>query len=155
MSVTQLDERGIVKACPNCGQLNRLVFSSLSSRVRCGRCKELLPALSSHIDIDEEGLFDSLLRSASLPVVVDFWADWCGPCKMMSPELEKFATEAAGECAIAKVNTEMLPALAQRHGINALPTLVLFVNGTEVTRTEGARSASQIRRFITEGLASR
>jgi thioredoxin 2 len=155
MTVTQLDERGVVEACPKCGQLNRLLFSSLANRVRCGRCKSVLPPLSTHIEIGEESAFDALLGSSSLAVLVDFWADWCGPCKMMAPEVEKFAADAAGHCAVAKVNTELLPAVAQRHGINALPTLVLFVNGTEVGRAEGARSAAQVRRFVSEALEAR
>src|SRR4051794_27914815 len=150
MSATQLDERGVIEVCPNCGQKNRVPFSNLGSGVRCGRCKTDLPPLASTIEIGDEALFESLIGSSSMPVLVDFWAQWCGPCKMMAPELERVASGNAGKFAVAKADTEVVPMLAQRFRVSALPTLVLFKNGSEVARIEGARPAAQIERFVME-----
>jgi thioredoxin 2 len=152
MNATRLDDRGVIEACPQCGQQNRIPFASLGNLVRCGHCRTELPRLASAIEIDEEETFESLTDASSLPVLVDFWADWCGPCKMMAPELKRVAAHSAGKYVIAKVNTEGLPALAQRHHISALPTLVLFAGGRERMRVEGARPAVEIQRFVEQAL---
>ena len=102
----------------------------------------------SPIEIAEEADFESLIGSSSLPVLVDFWADWCGPCKMLAPEVNRLAANNSEKFIIAKVNTEGLPTLAQRFQINALPTLVLFAGHKEVARTQGAQHAMQIQRFV-------
>src|SRR5437868_5099952 len=148
MSATQLDDRGVIETCPKCGQKNRVEFSRLESVVRCGSCKTELPPLASPIEIDDEETFESLTAASSLPVLVDFWADWCGPCKMMAPELSKVASSSGGKFVVAKVNTEGVPALAQRFRISALPTLMLLKGGTEAARAEGARPAVEIQKFV-------
>ncbi len=149
---TQLDERGVIEMCPNCGQKNRVLFSALANSVRCGRCHTELSRLEAPLEIDGDGAFDSLLQEASLPVLVDFWADWCGPCKMMAPEIGRIATNNAGKLLVLKVNTEGLPAVAQRFHVNALPTLVLLNSGSELARAEGARPAVEIQQFIEQTL---
>ena len=128
--------------------MNRVSFGHLGSAARCGRCKTELPGLDSPIDIDDEAAFESLLESSPLPVLVDFWADWCGPCKMMAPEVSRVASRSGGKFVVAKMNTEGLPMLAQRFNIHALPSLLLFSGGTERGRTEGARPAAEIQRFV-------
>ncbi len=148
MNTTQLDERGVVESCPHCGQRNRILYSRFAEPVRCGRCKAELPLVSEPIEISDDSAFDQLVESISVPLVVDFWAEWCGPCKMMAPELHKFAAAHAGRIAVAKVNSEGLPTLAQRFGIAAIPTLVLFDRGREAGRAQGARSSSQIEGFV-------
>jgi thioredoxin 2 len=148
MSATQLDDRGVIEKCPKCGQKNRVQFSSLGSVTRCGQCKTDLPPLASPIEINDEDTFESLTSASSLPVLVDFWADWCGPCKMMAPELSKVASNSGGKFVVAKVNTEGVPALAQRFKVSALPTLMLFKGGAEVGRAEGARPAVEIQKFV-------
>src|SRR6266850_3499532 len=152
MNATQLDDRGVIETCPKCRQKNRVQFSGLGSVVRCGHCKAELPPLASPIEINDEGAFESLAGASSLPVLVDFWADWCGPCKMMAPELSKVASSSVGKFVVAKVNTEGVPALAQRFRISALPTLMLVKNGTEVARTEGARPAVEIQKFVEQSI---
>src|SRR5258706_11307432 len=147
MNATQLDDRGVIETCSNCGQKSRVQFSRLGSVVRCGSCKTELPPLVSPIEINDEDDFESLTAASSLPVLVDFWADWCGPCKMMAPELNKVASSSGGKFVVAKVNTESVPVLAQRFKISALPTLVVIKGGTEVARTQGARPAVEIQKF--------
>ena len=152
MNTTHLDGRGVIETCPNCGQQNRVLYAVLGNAIRCGRCRVDLSPLAAPLEIDEETAFDSLTQAAQLPVLVDFWADWCGPCKMMAPEVKRVAENNSGKLVVAKVNTEGLPALAQRFRINALPTLLLLVGGVETTRAEGARPAVQIQQLVDQTL---
>ncbi len=99
--------------------------------------------------------FDAVVASSSLPVVVDFWAPWCGPCRMVAPELEKVARSAAGELLVVKVNTEALPALGDRFGIQSIPTMAVFRDGGEIARTAGARPASDILAFVRQATLHR
>ena len=92
--------------------------------------------------------FDALTGRSALPVLVDFWAPWCGPCKMVAPEIVKVANETAGHFLVAKVNTEELPSLGQRFRVTAIPTMALFKGGIEVARQAGAMPAPAIRKFI-------
>lgn len=96
--------------------------------------------------------FDALVASSPLPVVVDFWAPWCGPCRMMAPELDKVATGAAGEWLIVKVNTDAVPELGERFRIRSIPTLAIFHGGREIHRAAGARSAGDIRTLVATNL---
>jgi thioredoxin 2 len=148
MNATQLDEKGLIEACPHCGQKNRVAFAHLGEGARCGHCKEQLPRLELPIEIDEVEAFESLIETSNLPVLVDFWADWCGPCKMMVPEVKRVAASNAGRFVVAKVNTEGLPALAERFKISAIPTLLIFAHGAELARSEGALPSVQIQRFM-------
>lgn len=152
MNATLLDDRGVIETCPQCGQKNRVQFSRLASVVRCGSCKSELPPIASPIEINDEGAFESLTAAPSLSVLVDFWADWCGPCKMMAPELSKVASASGGKFVVAKVNTESVPALAERFKISALPTLMVLKGGAEVARAQGARSAAQILAFVEQSI---
>ena len=148
MSATGLDQKGIVESCRNCGQRNRIAYERLGKIVRCGRCKAELPGPDAPLDISEASAFRALIANSSIPVLVDFWADWCGPCKMMAPELKRVAIGNAGRCVVAKVNTEGMPMLAQQYLITALPTLALFIGGAEI-------GAHQIRALKVEPLQKR
>jgi thioredoxin 2 len=154
MTETALDDRGVIETCPKCGQKNRVLFSGLANTVRCGKCKEELPPLKGPIEISDESAFNSLIRSSPVPVLVDFWAPWCGPCKMMAPELKRVAENSGGKFLVAKVDTEAVPALSQRFQINAIPTLAVFSGGTESARTQGFRPASQIEKFVAGSIVS-
>jgi thioredoxin 2 len=142
------DERGVLTACPECGQRARLNYGQLSKTFRCAKCQTELPAVNRPIVISSEAIFASLTTQSALPVLVDFWADWCGPCKMVAPELDKIAQEGANQWLVAKVNTEELPGLAQRFRISALPTMAIFQDGNEIARKAGAMQAPAIRQFI-------
>jgi thioredoxin 2 len=145
MSTLTADDRGIIVSCPSCGQRNRIPFGR---DARCGKCQTALPAPAEPIDLPTAAAFDALIAAAGLPVVVDFWAPWCGPCLMVAPELVKVAAAHAGEWIIAKVNTEAIPELGERFGVRSIPTMAVFDGGREVARTSGARPAAQIEAFV-------
>jgi thioredoxin 2 len=155
MGTAKVDDKGVITTCPECGQKNRVPFERLGDTGRCGNCKARIPPPSVPLEIDQETRFDGIIGSSPVPVVVDYWAPWCGPCRMVAPELEKVASAGAGRFIVAKVNTEALPGLAQRHQIRSIPTLGVFVGGREVARTAGARPASAIEAFIHESVGSR
>lgn len=148
MASYELDDRGIITACPECGQRNRLLFERLADTVRCGNCKHELTAPQIPLEMRSGAEFDRLIKHSGIPVVVDYWAPWCGPCRTVAPELEKVAARAAGRFVVAKVNTEALGDVGERFGIRSIPTLAVFNHGQEVTRTTGARPAPEIERFI-------
>ena len=148
MNSTDLDDRGLLVSCPKCGQRNRLQYEKLGQSSRCGKCGGELQAPGEPIEVANDLAFDALTSRSALPVLVDFWAPWCGPCKMVAPELNKVASEGAGRWLVAKVNTETAPSLARRFRINAIPTMALFKNGLEVTRQVGAMAAPAIRKFL-------
>jgi thioredoxin 2 len=154
MSALKLDQRGVLIPCPSCGKTNRVQYSALGKTTRCANCHAALPAPGEPVEVPDAPAFDALIASSSLPVVVDFWAPWCGPCRMMAPELDKVAKGAAGEWLVVKVDTEAVPELGERFRIRSIPTLALFQGGREVNRAAGARPAADIRAFVSTYLAS-
>jgi thioredoxin 2 len=134
----------MVVTCTACSTPNRLPAARMDQRAKCASCKaQLLPA-SHPIAVTSAAELDELVKNAPLPVVVDFWAAWCGPCRMVAPELEKLSAERAGQVVVAKVDTDALPEVAGRFGIRSIPTLIAFKQGRESKRVSGAMPASAI-----------
>lgn len=142
------DDRGLVVTCPSCAQKNRVVFEKLRESVRCATCKTAIDAGAVPLDIASAADFDRLIARASIPVVVDYWAVWCGPCRMVAPELEKVAARSNGRYLVVKVDTDALSDLGTRYAIRSIPTMAVFAGGKEVGRTTGARPAADIEAFI-------
>jgi thioredoxin 2 len=148
MSRLTLDARGVLTACPSCGTTNRLRYEALDRTTRCARCHTTLPAPAYPVEVPAAGVFDELVARAPIPLVVDFWAPWCGPCRAVAPELQKVARSMAGGALVVKVNTDEQAELADRFRIRSIPTLAVFRDGRETTRVAGARSAADIEALV-------
>ncbi len=134
----------MIHRCPSCKAKNRVPEARLGATARCAKCKGPLVPLDAPIAVGSAADFDALLKDSPLPVLVDFWAVWCGPCRAVAPELERLARERAGEVVVAKLDTDALPQVAGRYGIRGIPTMILFGGGTERARVSGAMPADEI-----------
>ena len=128
--------------CPDCASVNRLPSARLTQGPRCGRCKNML--FSGHPVELTSATFERYLSRSDIPVVVDFWAAWCGPCKMMAPAFAQAAVQLEPRVRLAKLNTEQEPAIAQQFGIRSIPTLVIFRGGREIARQSGALDINRL-----------
>jgi thioredoxin 2 len=148
------DDRGLIVACGSCGQKNRLAYERLGEAVQCGQCKNPIKVIGEPIELHSSADFDRLVTNSSLPVVVDYWAPWCGPCRMVAPELQKVAARQAGQVIVVKVNTDELSDLGERFAIRSIPTLAVFAGGKEVARETGARHAAEIEALVARARAA-
>jgi thioredoxin 2 len=135
--------------CPNCGRKNR-VPAVAAGTPRCGNCHRPLPWI---VDAGDD-TFTEVAEKATVPVVVDLWAPWCGPCRMVSPALAQVATELAGRIKLVKVNVDESPRLQQRFGVQAIPTLLVLRDGQLVAQQTGAAPAPALRAWVDQALAS-
>lgn len=138
------DPRGVIHPCPACGTANRLVYARLAQQGRCGTCQAALPAVAAPVEIDSVEAFTALVRQCPLPVVIDFWAPWCGPCQMMAPEFAKAAAEAAGEAVFVKVNTDEQQDIAAQFRIQGIPAFAVVREGQVTAQTSGFQPAARL-----------
>lgn len=133
-------------SCPSCQTTNRVPVDKLNDKPVCGRCREFL-FQGRPIDVST-AQFDKFVKANDLPVVIDFWASWCGPCKMMAPVFEQVAKQLEPHIRFVKVNTEVEQALAARYAIRSIPTLLVIKNGKEVARQAGAMDGTSLARWL-------
>ena len=135
-----------IVVCPHCQSPNRIPAARLGDQPKCGKCKR--PLFSGHPIALTDRTFDKHLERSELPLVVDFWAPWCGPCRMMAPFFEAAAAELEPQVRFAKVNTDENPMLAQRYGISSIPTTSVFKSGREVATQPGAMNLPQLMQWL-------
>ena len=136
--------------CPQCNATNRVPRDKLHAELNCGKCQ--VPLLTAHPENLGEVAFNAQLVKSDIPIVVDFWAPWCGPCRMMAPAFEKVSQDMQGRARFVKVNTEAEQDLAAKFNIRSIPTLAVFSGGREIARQPGAMSATDLMRWVSAAL---
>ena len=145
--------RPVVVTCVFCGTANRVDLDRLAEGPKCGQCGRPI-RLDRPLPVTDAS-FDTVMANSSVPVVVDFYADWCGPCKVMAPILDDFARQRAGEVLVLKLDTEANPAAPARYGIRGIPTLIVFESGREVRRQVGAVGAAELEKLVPGGAGAK
>ena len=148
---TPRSAEALVIACPTDGALNRVPREKTDRNPLCGKCGKAL-FQGKAVELDATGFERHALKS-DLPVVIDFWADWCGPCRMMTPNFEAAAPQLEPRVRLAKLDTEKQPAIAARYGISGIPTMILIRKGREIARTSGVMPTTAIVQWVERGLA--
>jgi thioredoxin 2 len=137
----------VVRECSHCGQKNRIPAKFLASSGRCGKCKLPLPPVAEPLAVDDT-VFDEIVQNATVPVLADFWAEWCRPCHMAAPEVARTAAEMAGKAVVVKVDTESYPQLAARFKIQGIPTFIVFSGGRPVMQQAGVVGHEQMEQWL-------
>jgi len=137
----------VVRTCNRCGAENRIPPRHIAHAGKCGKCKAELSPNDAPIDVDES-TFDHIVRESPVPVLVDFWAEWCGPCQMAAPEVKHVAHDLAGRAVVLKVNTEESPRLAARYNVRGIPSFAVFRGGKLVQQKAGLVNRTVLRSMV-------
>ena len=141
----------MIRICQKCGAKNKIPAKHLADVGKCGSCKAPLQAEAGPIEADPE-LFDEVLRDATVPVLVDFWAEWCGPCRMIAPALEEISGAMGDKITILKLNVDENPKTASKYGVMSIPTLMIFKDGEIASKQVGAAPKQKLQQWISTAM---